>query len=423
MSISRRRFIQWAPYVAAFGTLRSGPLAASRGTPRIVVAGGGFAGLNFAQALREFAPAIDILVIDQNAEFVRCPGSNQVIAGFKPMASLVHDIAGGLTRKGIRFHQGMIVGVDPHRRLLHLAGGARIGFDRLVVAPGIEIRWDKIEGYGKPQSLNVPHAWHAGSQTRLLKDQLNALPEGGLFVMTAPQNPYRCPPGPYERASLIAARLTRVNPRAKILILDAKTKFSKEKGFKAAWSRLYPGMIEWISYETEGEIDYVDADRRVVATAFNRYRADVLNVIPPQKAGILAEVLGLTDESGWCPIDPVTFHSTRIPGVHVIGDAASYGPVPKSAFAAQNEARACALGVSLSLLDSPLPEPRLINHCYSLTAPDKAISVTGVYSVKKGGMPEVLSLMESSPESDQRLEYRQAMDWFDLLIRTTFGTS
>ncbi len=422
MSVSRRRFIQWTSGIAAIGALRSGPLSASRGIPRVIVAGGGFAGLNFAQALMKFAPATEITVIDQNPHYVRCPGSNQVIAGFKPMASLVHSPAAGLIRRGIRFHQGTVTGVDPHRRLLQLEDGSRMGFDRLIVAPGIEICWDKIEGYGRAQSRKVPHAWQAGAQTELLRNQLSALPQGGLFMMTVPGNPYRCPPGPYERASLIAARLTRINPRAKILILDAKTKFSKEKGFKAAWASLYPGMIEWISYETEGEIDHVDADQRVVATAFNRYRADVLNVIPPQKAGKLAEVLGLTDQSGWCPVDPVTFQSSQIPGIHVIGDASSYGAVPKSAFAAQTEARACALAVSLSLLDSAPPDPRLINHCYSLISPERAISVTGVYGVRKGAMPETLSLMESSSESDQRLEYREAMDWFDLLIRTTFGT-
>ena len=422
MRISRRRFLEWASGAAAIGTLRAGPVSASRGIPRVVVAGGGFAGLNFARALRELAPAVEITVIDQRAQYVRCPGSNQVIAGFRPMESLIHDPAPGLHQRGIHFHQGTITGMDPQRRVLQLEGGTRLGFDRLIVAPGIDLRWDKLEGYGKPQSLVAPHAWQAGPQTQLLKDQLASLPEGGLFMMTVPENPYRCPPGPYERASLIASRLKEVNPSAKILILDAKTKFSKEKGFKTAWARLYPGMIEWISYETEGGIDHIDAEQRVVTTAFNRYRADVLNVIPPQKAGKLADVLELTDASGWCPVDPVTFESKQVPGILVIGDAASYGSVPKSAFAAQTEARACALALSLSLLNSSPPETRLINHCYSLISPDKAISVTGVYGAKKGAMPETLKLMESPPESDQRQEYRQAMDWLDLLVRTTFGT-
>jgi sulfide dehydrogenase [flavocytochrome c] flavoprotein subunit len=422
MKLSRRNFMKWAPGIAAMGMLRSAPLSASRGVPRIIVAGGGFAGLNSAQALKELAPAIDITVIDQHAQYVRCPGSNQVIAGFKPMETLIHHPAQGLMRKGIKFLQGTITGMDPHRRYLQLESGTRIGFDRLIAAPGIDFRWEKIEGYGQPQSLIVPHAWQAGTQTLRLKDQLAALPEGGLFMMTVPGNPYRCPPGPYERASLIAARLKQVNPRAKVLILDAKTKFSKEKGFRAAWASLYPGMVEWISYETEGGIDHIDVGRREVRTAFNRYQPDVLNVIPPQKAGKLAEVLGLTDETGWCPVDPITFQSLKSPFIHVIGDAASFGPVPKSAFAAQTEARACALAIALSLLDSQPPEPRLINHCYSLISPERAISVTGVYGIQNGGPLEALSLAESSPESDQQEEFRQAMDWFDLLIRTTFGT-
>lgn len=422
MNPSRRRFIKWTPSIAAIGTLRSGALSASRGIPRVIVAGGGFAGLNFARALKDLAPATEITVIEQNTHYVRCPGSNQVIAGFKPMETLIHRPAQGLIRSGIKFLHGTITGMDPHQRKLHLESGTRIDFDRLIVAPGIQFLWDKIEGYTQAQSLIVPHAWQAGQQTQLLRDQLAALPQGGLFMMVVPGNPYRCPPGPYERASLVAARLKQVNPRAKVLILDAKTKFSKERGFKAAWASLYPGMVEWISFETEGEIDHIEARQRIVATAFNRYRADVLNIIPPQKAGTLAERLGLTDDTGWCPVDPVTFQSLKIPMVHIIGDATSYGAVPKSAFAAQAEARACALAISLSLLDSLPPEPRLINHCYSLVSPERAISVTGVYGVKRGAPPEALSLMESSPESDQHEEFRQAMDWFDLLVRSTFGT-
>lgn len=423
MRCSRREFMKWAPGMAAIGALKSGPVCASRGIPCIVVAGGGFAGLNFAHALKQLAPAIKIIVIEQNPHYVRCPGSNQVIAGLRSMASLTHQPASGLARKGIQFLQGNITGMDAERRFIQLEDGSRIGYDRLIAAPGIDFRWDKIEGYGKTQSLTVPHAWQAGPQTQILKDQISALPQGGVFMMTVPGNPYRCPPGPYERASLIAARLQRVNPRAKILILDAKTKFSKEKGFKAAWTSLYPGMIEWISFETEGEIDHVDVKNRIVATAFNRYRADVLNIIPPQKAGKLSETLGLTDDSGWCPVDPVTFQSLKIPFVHVIGDATSYGPVPKSAFAAQTEARACALVVALSILGANPPKPRLINHCYSLVSPERAISVTGVYGIKEGTGPEALSVMESSPESDQQLEFAQAMDWLTLLIRSTFEST
>ena len=353
MRFSRRRFLQQIPSLAAIGCLSVGPLMASRGTPRIVVAGGGFAGLNFAHALKQLVPAIDITLIEQNSHYVRCPGSNQVIAGFKPLESLTHQPARLLREEGIRFLQGTILGGDPERRHLRLEGGARVPYDRLIAAPGIDFRWEKIEGYGKAESLKVPHAWQAGDQTRLLRDQLAALRPGGLFMMTVPGNPYRCPPGPYERASLVATQLKRTNPRAKILILDAKSKFSKEKGFKSAWTRLYPGMIEWISFETEGEIDHVDANRRTVTTAFNRYRPDVLNIIPPQKAGTLAEALGLTDDSGWCPVDPIDFQSLHHPRVHVIGDAANFGPVPKSAFAAQTEARACALSVALSLADLP----------------------------------------------------------------------
>lgn len=422
MNEARRRFLSRWPAIAALGSLRVGPLYAGTASPRIVVAGGGFSGLNLARWLKQLVPSARITVIDPNEHYMRCPGSNRVIAGFAELPSLRHHTATSLHQIGIAFVQAHIVGRDEHKNRVHLDDGKSVAYDRLVVAPGIDFRWEQIEGLSERTTTLVPHAWRAGRQTQLLRDQLAALPAGGVFMMTVPANPYRCPPGPYERASLIAARLKQTNPRAKILILDAKSKFSKEKGFKSAWASLYPGMIEWISLETEGEIDYINPKKREVATAFNRYRADVLNVIPPQKAGELARTLGLIDDSGWCPVDPFSFKSLKGRDIHVIGDAANFGPIPKSAFAAQAEGRACALAITLDLSELPLPSPRIINHCYSLVSQNEAISITGTYAAKSGlPVPETLSLMESTPTADRRSEYVNAMDWFDVLIESTFG--
>jgi sulfide dehydrogenase [flavocytochrome c] flavoprotein subunit len=422
MSLSRRGFLKQLPALATLGGVYSAPLHAGRKSPQIVIAGGGFAGLNCARWLKHLLPELPVTLVDREDQYVRCPGSNLVIAGFAPLEGLRYTPSKRLSHEGIRFRKGDVSGVDPIQKRLHLKDGSSLPYDRLIVAPGIDFRWNGLEGLSEATRHQIPHAWRAGSQTAILRDQIAALPSGGLFMMTIPANPYRCPPGPYERASLVAARLKRVNPRAKILLLDAKSKFSKEKGFKAAWTRLYPGMIEWISLESEGTLDHIDPKTRQVTTAFNRFHPDVLNVIPPQKAGVLAERLDLVDDSGWCPVDPLSFESTRIPGIHVIGDAVNYGGIPKSAFAAQTEGRTCALAVALLLGELPLPTPRLINHCYSLIAQDEAISITGVYGMKPGSTaPEVLTLMESSPDDDLHAEYTQAMDWFQVLTESTFG--
>ena len=422
MNRERRTFLKWIPALAGMGSLSIGALARGRGSPRIVVIGGGFAGINFARTLKRLLPDIEIIVVERQAEYTRCPGSNRVIAGFSPLSSLVHRPAPALLREGIRWIQSSVHAIDPVQRRVRLEHGETLFYDRLVVAPGIDFLWDKVRGVNEHQSLDVPHAWRAGIQTARLRDQISAIPPGGVFMMTVPGNPYRCPPGPYERASLIAARLKRDNPRAKIIILDAKSKFSKEKGFKSAWASLYPGMIDWISLETEGEIDHIDSTKRTVQTAFHRYQVDALSVIPPQRAGHLATNTDLVDETLWCPVNSMNFESTRVPGIHVIGDAASYGAIPKSAFAAQTEARACALSVALGVGGLPLPNPRLINHCYSLIAEEKAISITGVYGPKSpGGTVETYGVMESTPEANQQQEYQETMDWFDLLIRSTFN--
>lgn len=385
------------------------------------MAGGGFGGLNTARALRLLAPELTVTVIERDARYTMCPGSNQVIAGLRPASDLSHD---SVPRRpqDIHFLVSEITGVEPLQHRITLNDGTALPYDRLIMAPGIAFRWDSLEGYDEPASRDIPHAWRAGEQTALLARQLRALRDGGTVVITVPDNPYRCPPGPYERASLIAYFLKQHNPRAKVLILDAKTRFSKQPAFTAAWQRLYPGMIEWVSSEHEGKIDHIDSRNRVVHTEFNAYPADVLNVIPPQRAGRLAELAGLTDATGWCPVDPLTFESTLAPGIHVIGDACVASPMPKSAFAAQSQARICAAAV-VNLLENKAPAlPRLINHCYSFVDPEHAISVTGVYGYEAAQRTlEALASGETAPDGDWRKEAGYARDWYRLLIQQTFG--
>lgn len=423
--ITRRQFL--AVTLAATGMILDGcgqrpGRHSSLSRARVIVAGGGFGGLNAARALQRLAPELTIILIERNSQYTCCPGSNQVIAGMHPIDPLTRDFSASIRAQGIHVLFGQITGVDARLRQITLGDGSLVTYDRLVMAPGIDFRWDSIEGYDEPASQTIPHAWKAGAQTALLARQLRAMRDGGTVVITVPDNPYRCPPGPYERASLIAHFLKQRNPRAKLLILDAKTRFSKQPAFTQAWRALYPGMIEWLSSEHEGRIDHVDSKTRVVHTEFNAHPADVLNVIPPQQAGKLAQLAGLTDATGWCPVDPLSFESTLLPGIHVIGDACAASPMPKSAFAAQSQANICAAAI-VALLENDEPAwPRLINHCYSFVDPDHAISVTGVYGYQASSRAlEVLSSGETTPEGDWLKEAGYARDWYRLLMEQTFG--
>jgi sulfide dehydrogenase [flavocytochrome c] flavoprotein subunit len=388
----------------------------------VIVVGGGFGGLNAAKALKRLAPELAVTLIEPNPRPFACPGSNAVIAGLQPMDTLQHDPSPSLNALNIRTLTARVAAIDNLNRRLTLNDDATLTYDRLIVSPGVEFDWEALEGYDESASLMAPHAWKAGEQTLLLQRQLQSLRPGGTVIIAVPDNPYRCPPGPYERACLMAHYLKRHNPRAKVLILDAKTRFSKQAAFTEAWRTLYPGMIEWISSETTGRIDHVDVNQRSIQTEFASHRADILNVIPPQRAGRLAALAGLADGSGWCPVDPLTFESTRQSGIHVIGDASAALPMPKSAFAAQNQARLCAAAIIDLLQDRPPVTPRLINHCYSFVSPNQAISITAVYGYE--GSSKSLSNLsggETGPADDWRREATFATDWYHLLMEDTFG--
>ena len=316
--------------------------------------------------------------------------------------------------------------IDPVARRVTLVDGATLDYDRLVLAPGIDLRFDALPGYDEAAAEIMPHAWKAGPQTLLLRRQLEAMADGGVVAMAVPANPYRCPPGPYERASLIAHFLKTHKPRAKLLILDAKDNFSKQRLFEAAWRELYPGIVEWVSLSKGGRVVEIDLAARTVVTEFDRHRADVANIIPPQRAATIARDCGAADRSGWCPIDPVSFESRLLPNIHVIGDAGIMGGMPKSAFSANAQAKSCAAAVA-ALLDGKAPAvPKLINTCYSLIAPDYGISVAGVYRPAANGL---LTDIEGAggtsrldaPRADRALEANYAHAWFATITHEVFG--
>jgi NADPH-dependent 2,4-dienoyl-CoA reductase/sulfur reductase-like enzyme len=270
----------------------------------------------------------------------------------------------------------------------------------------------------------MPHAWKAGEQTLLLRRQLEAMEDGGTVVISAPANPFRCPPGPYERASLIAYYLKTKKPRSKLIVLDAKDAFSKQRLFQNAWQALYPNL-EWVSLSNGGKVVSVEVGEMTLVTDFGRHKATVANVIPPQKAGRIADLAGATDRSGWCPIDAVTFESKLQPNLHVIGDASIAGAMPKSAFSANAQAKFCAAALARLLAGGKPDEPKLINTCYSLVAPDYGISVAGVYRPADGQLKEVegsggVSPLDA-PSSTRAAEAAFANGWFNTITAEVFG--
>ncbi len=393
------------------------------GGARVVVIGGGFGGTTCARALRQASPELDVTLVEASAEYVSCPFSNPVVAGLREMDA--QRFGYGRVAAELRLVQATATAIDPAARQVLLHDGVRLPYDRLVLSPGVDMRYDALPGYNEAAAERMPHAWKAGPQTLLLRDQLQAMPDGGLVVMAVPANPFRCPPGPYERASLIAYYLKTQKPRSKLLVLDAKDVFSKQRLFQAAWAKLYPGILEWVSLSEGGNVTGVDAATLTLSTDFGAHKAAVANVIPPQRAGRIAATAGVTDRTGWCPVDPVAFESRLVPGIHVIGDSAIMGAMPKSAFAANAQAKVAAAAI-LALLDGRAPEePRLINTCYSLVAPEYGISVAGVYRPKSGQLTDIdgaggTSAPDAGP--DVRAEEAQYADaWYQTITGQVFG--
>jgi NADPH-dependent 2,4-dienoyl-CoA reductase/sulfur reductase-like enzyme len=405
---------------AASGLAR--PSLAQGAAARVAVVGGGFAGATCARELRR--AGLDVTLVEPEATYVACPMSNAVVAGLRDLSAQRFGYD-ALRRERVTVVHQAAAGVDATARRVTLTDGAALAFDRLVLAPGIELRFDALPGYDERAAGLMPHAWLAGAQTQLLRERLEAMDDGGLVVMAVPASPYRCPPGPYERASLIAHYLKTRKPRSKLLVLDAKDTFSKQKLFEAAWRELYPGLLERVPQADGGTVTAVDASAGTLSTDFDTHKASVANVIPPQRAARIAQAAGAADRSGWCPIDPVTFESRLLPNVHVIGDAAVAGAMPKSAFSANAQAKACAVAVA-TLLDGGTPRPpKLINTCYSLVAPGYGISVAGVYAPAEGLLADVpgaggTSPLDAPPE-ERALEAAYAEAWFATATAEVFG--
>jgi sulfide dehydrogenase [flavocytochrome c] flavoprotein subunit len=391
---------------------------------RIAVIGGGFGGAACARALRRIDGRLQVTLVEPNRTFTACPFSNEVIAGLRDIEAQQFGYD-RIAADGVSVVAQAAVKIDPQARTVGLADGTLLAYDRLVLAPGIDLRFDALPGYDEATAEKMPHAWKAGEQTLLLRRQLEAMDDGGVVALAVPATPSRCPPAPYERASLIAHYLKAKKPRSKVLILDAKDAFSQQRLFENAWKELYPGMIERVSLSQGGRVVAVNAATNTLVTDFGDYNAQVANVIPPQWAGRIATIAGATDHTGWCPIDPLTFASKLVPNIHVIGDACLGGGIPKSASAASAEAKACAGAVASLIAGATPAAPKLEGTCYNTVAPGYTFSLSGIYQPKDDIFAEVegtgFTSPVDAPREARKREADQAQSWYKSITVETFG--
>jgi sulfide dehydrogenase [flavocytochrome c] flavoprotein chain len=398
-------------------------VARSQVAARVVVIGGGVGGATVAKYLAASATMIEVTLIEPKPRYTTCFFSNLYLAGLRSLESLTHGYETLAQRYGVNVVHDPVTAIDAVGKTVALEGGAKLPYDRIVLAPGIAFKYSSIEGYDETATQFMPHAWTAGPQTRLLRQQLESMEDGGVFVLVAPPDPFRCPPGPYERASLIAYYFKQYKPRAKILILDAKDSFFQQDVFEDGWNRHYPGMIEWLPGQFTGGIQAVDVKGRSIKTAGDTFKADVANVIPAQQAGQLAQEAGLADQSGWCPIDPMTFESKLQPGIHVIGDAAKAGNMAKSAFASNSQAKVCAFAIMAALTGSERFAPHLFNTCFTFLASDDAVTSVINYRAE----PETIRINDifiskvGENAEIRRKAVREADGWYAAFTHDVFG--
>ncbi|GKY89561.1 NAD(P)/FAD-dependent oxidoreductase [Sinisalibacter aestuarii] len=406
-----------SPFLAA-------PLYA-QSSGHVVVIGGGFGGASAARTLRRVAPGISVTLLVDAAEFTTCPFSNLVIGGLRDISDIRFSYD-ALRSEGVDVRVDPATALDPAAREVVLQSGDRLSYDRAIVSPGIDFRWDALPGVSADVAETLPHAWKAGAQTLLLRDQIQAMPEGGTVIIAPPDNPFRCPPGPYERASLIAHYLSQHNPTAKVLIVDGKDKFSKQGLFMAGWQALYPGMISFIPFAEHGGLKEIDAGAKRIDTYFESFSADVINLIPPQSAASIALEAGLTGTGMWCEIDGLTFESREAENVHVIGDAAIVGDMPKSGFSAATQGKVCAHAIATLLAGNAPERGYLMNTCYSLVAPDYGISVAGVYQSDDDNRLSSLPGTGGTSEAGDHPQLRRdeadyARGWYASITQELFG--
>jgi NADPH-dependent 2,4-dienoyl-CoA reductase/sulfur reductase-like enzyme len=421
--MTRRGLLRGAAVLAGTAGIGLRPVFA-QAVPKVVVIGGGAGGATLAHYLaREAAGAIEVILVEPKEAYTTCFHSNLYLGGFKSFEEITHGYD-GLTAAGVAHVRQTAEAIDRDAKSVRLSDGVDLAYDHLVVAPGIEILYDRVPGYSPEAAEVMPHAWLPGAQTRLLHDQLNALEDGAQIVMICPPNPYRCPPGPYERISMMAHVLkSKGHGSSRIVVLDAKDAFSKQALFQEGWERHFPGMVEWQDPSMHGGIGAVDAATMTVETDLAEYQADLINVIPPQAAGRIATDAGLANETGYCPILPENMRSAIDANITVLGDATIAGDMPKSAFSANSQAKVAANAIRAELTGSTAFPARYANTCWSLITTDDAVKVGGAYGPQEGRIAATETFVSQVGEdaATRARTQEENMGWYAGIVADIFG--
>ncbi|MBL4613403.1 MAG: FCSD flavin-binding domain-containing protein [Magnetovibrio sp.] len=430
--MNRRNFLKTTGGVAlATGvTLAAPSLSNAAGAGKIVIVGGGVAGATTARYLKLGNKDLDVTIVEPNASYHTCFMSNEVIGGGRKL-SQIEQTYDGLQKIGIKVLKDSVTSIDAAKKTVMTKGGSKLGYDHCVVAPGISFLSDEFANVGS--FGKITHAWKAGPQTALLRRQLEAMHDGGTVAIVAPPNPFRCPPGPYERASLIAEYLQNNKPKSKVVIIDRKDKFSKQGLFTGAWKNLYGygtdnSMIEWRSAASTGGIESISApDMTIETLSGGTEKFDVINYIPRQTSGSIAKTVGLTNAKGWCDVDKTTFESKVHKGIYVLGDASVATKMPKSGYSANSQGKVCAAAIVNMIAGKPVGTPSYVNTCYSIAGKDYGFSVAAVYRNNAdkdiiAGVKGAGGLTPGDASSEmRRREVEFAYSWYNNITKDTWG--
>ena len=417
---SRRQFTAG---LAAGSAVLAAPSIAFGARPRVVVVGGGAGGATAARYLaKDSKGAIDVTLVEASKRYYTCFFSNLYLCGFRNYGSIGHNYYGLAVNHGVNVVHEWASSVDNSAKMLNLASGGAIPYDKLILSPGISLKYDSVPGYSAEAQSRMPHAWTSGTQVQLLRNQVMNMKQGGTFVMVPPPNPYRCPPGPYERVSMIAHMFKQNNPTAKIIILDPKAKFSKQGLFTAGWEKHYPGMIEWIDPETHGGIKSINADTMAFETDLDTFKADAACVVPGQRAGVIAQNAGVTD-GDWAPIVPASMQSKADANIYVLGDASVASSMPKSGFSANSQAKVAANAIRGELTGSRVFDPRFANTCWSLIATNDGVKVGANYKAGAESIEVVDKFISQGDESAdvRKSTYEESEGWYKGITSDMFS--
>ena len=420
--LSRRQFTGVMGTSAAALTLGM-PYISFASAKKVVVIGGGAGGATAARYLaKDSKNALDVTLIEPSRRYYTCFFSNLYLGGFREYESIGHSYDALATKHDINVIHDWASGVNAAAKTVSLGSGTKVSYDRLVIAPGIDFKYDSVPGYSVDAQDRMPHAYKSGTQVQLLKSQILNMKQGGTFIMIPPTNPFRCPPGPYERISMIAHQFKQSNPKAKIIIIDPKGKFSKQALFTEGWDEHYPGMIEWVPSGMVGAIKNVNPETMEIETEEESFKADAACVIPAQKAGSVAMMAGVTD-GDWAPIDPASMRSKADPNIFVLGDASIASAMPKSGFSANSQAKVAANTIRGELTGSSVFPARYNNTCWSLISPNNGVKVGAAYQPGTDKIDVVSKFISQKGEDSatRKANYEESLGWYSGIAADMFS--